>query len=638
MIPWRAVRSGCGGALFLLAWLGRSQTPAGAYFRISVNLVQVDAVVTDSKGRHVRNLEAPDFQIFEDGKPQKITSFAWVGSDANAPAAPNTAGSPHQETIRKEDVNSSFVLMFDDTGTHVEYDLAPIFPTVKQFIREQLGTHNLAAVTASHGGMGFYQQFTNDKQQLLAAIDRLGHRPGFGMWTIDIPDVIDPDTGQLKPAFELKDGEPGLGYRDPQHPPNPIGHLMWAIQGLQEIPGRKAVILFTHSFAAPPRLIEMANRAGVVIHVIDVHQFEGVAASLNPYRGLARQTGGLFLHSAPGKPLAQDLATVIEDIRGYYLIGYRPERLDTAHHNIQVKVLRAGLEVRARNGYLGPPETAARTAPKTPSEQLTDAISSPFRAGKVRLRIDPRYGASNPDPKTRRRRPVLQAGLLADGRDFRMTGGADGKQHLKYSVLVMVADDDGKIVANTGRAFSLSLTAEQAAKLAAAGIASSLTLDLPRPGQYQIRAAVLDETSQDVGSAYQYVDVPDFNQSHITLSTIDLTDAADSWNKSDTAWTGFRAGAPLFFRCGVFGFRAAPTPHVDAQITLFRADTEKPLSNTAPVAAPAASLANNIIAGQLDLRLPPGDSLLELTARDRLASPKKQVSVQWTRFTVSPAP
>jgi VWFA-related protein len=51
----------------------RAQEP---YFRVSANLVQVDAVVTDSKGSHVRNLEAADFQIFEDGKPQKITLFA----------------------------------------------------------------------------------------------------------------------------------------------------------------------------------------------------------------------------------------------------------------------------------------------------------------------------------------------------------------------------------------------------------------------------------------------------------------------------------------------------------------------------------------------------------------------------------
>jgi hypothetical protein len=39
--------------------------------RIGVNLVQVDPVVTDSKNKNVRNLKAENFEILQDGKPQK---------------------------------------------------------------------------------------------------------------------------------------------------------------------------------------------------------------------------------------------------------------------------------------------------------------------------------------------------------------------------------------------------------------------------------------------------------------------------------------------------------------------------------------------------------------------------------------
>src|SRR5262249_54201436 len=159
----------------------------------------------------------------------------------------NTAAVLPQGTPRKEDVGHSIVLMFDDSGSHAEEDLVPVFPAVKRFVSDQLGPGDLAAVTASRGGMGFYQPFTNDKQHLLAAMDRLAHRPGFGMWTRDIPLMPNKETGKLEPAFALAPGEPGLGYRDPRHRPNPIGYLMWAIQGLQNIPGRKAVILFTHA-------------------------------------------------------------------------------------------------------------------------------------------------------------------------------------------------------------------------------------------------------------------------------------------------------------------------------------------------------------------------------------------------------
>jgi hypothetical protein len=49
------------------------------------------------------------------------------------------------------------------------------------------------------------------------------------------------------------------------------------------------------------------------------------------------------------------------------------------------------------------------------------------------------------------------------------------------------------------------------------GINPSLDLQLPGGGRYQIRAAIRDENSSEIGSAYQYVDVPDFNESRITL-------------------------------------------------------------------------------------------------------------------------
>jgi hypothetical protein len=66
-------------------------TGQGPVIRVTVDLVQVDAVVTDSQGRHVTGLKPEDFQILEDGKPQKITHFSYVPgtSVAGGPAPVN---------------------------------------------------------------------------------------------------------------------------------------------------------------------------------------------------------------------------------------------------------------------------------------------------------------------------------------------------------------------------------------------------------------------------------------------------------------------------------------------------------------------------------------------------------------------
>src|ERR1700732_4021705 len=54
--------------------------------RVTVNLVQVDAVVTDSKGNQITNLIADDFVLLQDGKPQKITHFSYISTAAATPA------------------------------------------------------------------------------------------------------------------------------------------------------------------------------------------------------------------------------------------------------------------------------------------------------------------------------------------------------------------------------------------------------------------------------------------------------------------------------------------------------------------------------------------------------------------------
>jgi hypothetical protein len=491
--------------------------------------------------------------------------------------------------------------------------------------------------------MGFYQQLTNDKQQIYAALDRLVHRPGFGMWTLDVPEVRNPDTGLMEPAFQLKRGEPGLGYRDGKNTPNPIGYLRWAIQGLQHVPGRKALVLFTHAFIAPQPLIDLANRAGVVIHVIDMHDWfhEGIVPSTAPYRQLAKQTGGLFLLSAPGSDLVQDLGRVMEDMSSYYLIGYRPEWGEgelaqgrpARHHEIKVRVSRPGLEVRARNGYLGIPEPGPQALPKTSADYLLEAVSSPFRAGKLRLGLEPRYRASAPDPKTGQRGTLLEVAMPVEGRDLRLADGDDGKKVLVYSALVMVERQDGTPAAREARTFSVSLTPELAAELVVRGVRPSLDIRLPGSGAYQVRAAIRDETSGEIGSAYTFVEVPDFNQQKVTLASIELSGSPERW---DGGVGNFPAGSPVYFRCGVFGFRKASRPpkeaKVEVQVVLFREAERKPYSDTRTMMVPTASLAAHTLGGRLDTAgLAPGEYVIQLVAWDRVSG---KSAVQWARLGV----
>src|SRR5881397_3065349 len=61
--------------------------------RITVTMIQVDAVVTNSSGKHVAGLTSGDFEILQDGVPQKVTYFSYVPGPAPVPA-PETPADP----------------------------------------------------------------------------------------------------------------------------------------------------------------------------------------------------------------------------------------------------------------------------------------------------------------------------------------------------------------------------------------------------------------------------------------------------------------------------------------------------------------------------------------------------------------
>jgi VWFA-related protein len=132
--------------------------PPEPVIRISVNLVQVDAVVTDSSGRQVTNLTAVDFEIFEDGRPQKITACSYVRTgppdtvsspsasrrDPHAPPAPAMRLTPEQ-------VRRTVVLMVDDLGLSFE-SAGRVRSALRKYVDTQMQAGELVAIVRTRGG------------------------------------------------------------------------------------------------------------------------------------------------------------------------------------------------------------------------------------------------------------------------------------------------------------------------------------------------------------------------------------------------------------------------------------------------------------------------------------------------------
>jgi VWFA-related protein len=313
------------------------------------------------------------------------------------------------------------------------------------------------------------QQLTSDKRQLYASIERIHYMPGRTGLTWYVP-ILPPGADK---KFREEIEKRISAVRSPILTLGTWNALAYAIQGLREMPGRKAIALFSDGFSpAAGQIVQLANRASIVIYTLDprglVSQFftavdakgtmrlgDGInndeAKRLAAYRDtqkgleqLAQGTGGIFFHDY--NDLSQGLASALDDMSSYYLIGYQPQRTDfdqvrgrPKFHETKVKVLRSGLQVRSRNGFVGVPDSPAfseDTGRKSGKKELQKALFSPFHANGFPVHLSAFYSASSAkDPKTGRRPTLLRAMLAIDAHGLKFNDTPDGKKQVNLDIV-----------------------------------------------------------------------------------------------------------------------------------------------------------------------------------------------------------
>ena len=140
-------------ALVILSILARQSSaqqinPSEGVIRINVNLVQVDAIVTDGKGKPVLNLTADDFELLQDVKPEAITTFAFINvkdSKVNAaplPSAPQTKNGPLPPSLppmalRPDQIRRTIALVVDDLGLSADSTIR-VRQSLKNWVDKEL--------------------------------------------------------------------------------------------------------------------------------------------------------------------------------------------------------------------------------------------------------------------------------------------------------------------------------------------------------------------------------------------------------------------------------------------------------------------------------------------------------------------
>ena len=663
--------------------------------RITVSLVQIDAVVTDSKGKQVTNLEPKDFEVLQDGKPQKITNFSYITLQHPATGAPSTPKKPNAPSgpvlpavpLRPEQVRRTIALVVDDLGLSFE-GTAYVRQAVKKFVDTQMQPGDLVAILRTSAGMGALQQFTSDQRVLYAAIDRVRWYP-FGRKGVAAFPALNSGTTADDTNLEA--------FRQEIFTVGTLGALNYVVQGLRELPGRKSVVLLSEGFPffsredpgansrvteALRRLTDLANRASVVMYAIDARglptlQFTaaddtsglsttGFQDALNQRREqyfdsqtgmvyLAEQTGGFFVHD--NNDIDGGLRTILDDLTGYYLIGFKPDpitfnakKAGPDFHKIKVKVNVPGLHVRSRTGFYGVPDEE-KPVYRTRSDQLIAALTSPFGSGDVHLKLTSLFSDDA------RGGPLVRSLLHIDAHDLTFTDEPDGLKKTVIDVLAITFGDSGAMIDQVDRTYTMKLKPDQYKQSLERGFLYTTNVPIRKSGAYQLRVALRDPSSQRVGSASQFIEVPDVRKGKLAVSGIwisadpsqlktkgqdqaDTEDQARASSEGSPAVRVFHPGSAIVYTYQIYNAHFdshGNAPEVQVQTRVFRDGREIFSGKPATVKSTGQTdLKRVATAGELRLgpAMEPGDYVLQVTVTDNLAKPKYRTATQWIDFEV----
>lgn len=493
-----------------------------------------------------------------------------------------------------------------------------------------------------------------------------------------------------------------------------LGAMSFVVQGLRQLPGRKSVVLFSDGLRiydqeqnitrvrqALDNLTDLANRASVSFYTIDARGLvvlsptaaDDFSGDLDPIKNningatdyskffsktssgvtgrqrdflesreglayLADRTGGLFYSN--NNALDRGVRRALMDQEGYYLIGFVPEEStfkskngSREFQNIAVKMSSAGLKVHTRTGFYGVTDEESRPVSNKAARDILTALASPFSSGAIPVRITTQFWH---DPKEG---TFVNALLHIDARELTFEETVNGWRKTTFEIAAFTFGDNGKVIDRSDKAYTVSMSEKDYLRTLETGVFYRVNLPIKKPGAYQLRTAVRDESSKKVGSANQFIQVPDLKKNSLTLSglLVRRADPAAAAGKPDpgvsngegrvekshvetsTAVRKFRPGMVVEYAYAIFGAKVEKTTgraQLLTQVRLYRDGKLVFDGERKPFAGAQTDLKRLIAGGSLRLggNLTPGEYALQVIAFDKLAKENEQMVTGWVDFDI----
>jgi hypothetical protein len=408
------------------------------------------------------------------------------------------------------------------------------------------------------------------------------------------------------------------------------------------------------------KIAEKAIRSSVVIYSVDTQglQYTGPTAadtfgssSRNPQQFgnliasrsrllfqrreggelIAKQTGGFQIRNSN----SYQFDRIMEDQSGYYLLGYRPtdETFNRRFHHIKAKVKRSGMSIRTRFGFFGvTEEEAARSKPPSTQDLTNLAIASPFVAQDIEVDmtsffVDDKSGGA-----------LVRSFVYIDAKNLTFTP-VNGRQQGSIELHGVVFGDNGAVVQQLKRGATVSLSERDYQQAMANGIGLNFDMPVKHPGAYQARLAVRDRPTSRIGTAGQFVVVPDLKNKKLAVSGIILGLPNADKSVSNAGGRRFRQNDDLYYAFNIYNAatESGQVRNLVMNAMLFRDDKSVYSGPEVPIVASdpkdlSRVYINKVI--KLTPDLEPGNYYLQVVVTEKDAKNKATPVVQWIDFEI----
>lgn len=541
--------------------------------KLTTELIEVRAVVTDKAGQPVSGLTKDDFELLENDKAQEISffSFTRVPGKDERPASPGNPASPSAtlaKTVAAKPARS--IVLFAD-NTHIAIgNLLFLKQSLRKFIDDKLSEQDLTALITSYGTLGLGEQFTRDRRLLRFAAERLGVGPSerASLFTPYLAGLVDRDDPQgLTEAIRLLREEDGVVENDRRiltqlakararevlniaayRSRTSLLTLRSVIDRLAQMPGQRLLVIFSDGFTLLDstgrfdstelqNVTSRATRSGVVIYTIDSRGLAGPPGMSVEYRtqpnfgiasagerdlqdglnALAADTGGKFFRNT--NDLMGAAKQALDDNEVYYTLAYYPAEEGNANKFRKLTLRVKGhpeYRVRTQKGYL--PSALARNkteVAKTPEQRLAQRMVEPLPVAEIGVIAT----ADDVEIQTDSFQATLK--VTVDGTTITTQPEANGVQKMELKIALLVFDKTGKTVFDLLQTVNGNLQPAGYERMRTSGFHYYKRLAL-KPGFYQVRVGVFEPKTERTGTATALVQVPDLKSKRLTLSSLQL--------------------------------------------------------------------------------------------------------------------